>query len=88
MFNLQRFGSNDTITSSREGKLVVEFYDSDNRTVTFDNPRSDLTAADVNAVVNYMKTNQPVIGDKHGASIVGASSYKTVEKISTKLDLS
>jgi len=88
MFNLQRFGSNDTITSSREGKLVVEFYDSDNRTVTFDNPRSDLTAADVNAVVNYMKTNQPVIGDKTGASIVGASSYKTVEKTSTKLDLS
>lgn len=88
MFNLQRFGSNDTITSSREGKLVVEFYDSDNRTVTFDNPRNDLTAADVNAVVNYMKTNQPVIGDKTGASIVGASSYKTVEKTNTKLDLS
>lgn len=88
MFNLQRFGSNDTITSSREGKLVVEFYDSDNRTVTFDNPRPDLTAADVNAVVNYMKTNQPVIGDKTGASIVGASSYKTVEKTNTKLDLS
>ena len=88
MFDIQRFGSNDTITSSREGKLVVEFYDSDNRTVTFDNPRSNLTANDINTVVEWMKTNQPVIGDKTGASIVGASSYKTVEKTTTKLDIS
>lgn len=87
MFNLQMFGTNDTITSSREGKLVVEFYDGDNRTISIDNPKSDLTATQINNVVNYIKENQPIIGDKTGASVVGASSYKTIEKTERKLDL-
>ncbi len=86
MFDIQRFA--DTVTSSREGKLVVEFYDGDNRTLPIDNPKSDLTAAQINAVVQQMITDQPLIGDKAGASIVGASSFKIVEKTETKLDLS
>ena len=88
MFDIQMFGNNDTITSSREGNLVIEFYDSDNRTIKIDNPRNNLTAADVNAVVEAMKTSQPIIGDKTGASIVGASSFEILEKTETKLDLS
>lgn len=88
MFDIQRFGTNDTITSSREGNLVIEFYDSDNRTIKIDNPRNDLTAADVNAVVEAIKASQPIIGDKAGASVVGASSFKILEKTETKLDLS
>ena len=87
MFNLQMFGDNDTITSSREGKLVVEFYDGDNRTVTIDNPKTNATAAQVNAVVDWMKVNQPIVGDKTGASLTGASSYKIIEKTERKLDL-
>lgn len=86
MFDIQRFA--DTITSSREGKLVVEFYDSDNRTLTIDNPKTNLTAAQINTFVEQLKTDQPLIGDKTGASIVGASSFKTIEKTETKLDLS
>lgn len=88
MFDIQRFGTNDTITSSREGNLVIEFYDSDNRTIKIDNPRNDLTAADVNAVVEAIKASQPIIGDKAGASVVGASSFEILEKTETKLDLS
>ena len=88
MFNIQRFGDNDTVTSSREGSLVVSFYDSDNRTIKIDNPRNDLTAADINAVVEVMKTTQPIIGDKTGASVVGAESFKILEKTTTQLDLS
>ena len=86
MFDIQRFA--DTITSSREGKLVVEFYDSDNRTLTIDNPKTNLTAAQINTFVEQLKTDQPLIGDKTGASIVGASSFNTIEKTETKLDLS
>ena len=86
MFDIQRFA--DTITSSREGKLVVEFYDSDNRTLTIDNPKTNLTAARINTFVEQLKTDQPLISDKTGASIVGASSFKIVEKTETKLDLS
>lgn len=86
MFDIQRFA--DTVSSSREGKLVISFYDSDDRTVTIDNPKSNLTAAQINAFVETMKTDQPVIGDRSGASVVGASSFKIVEKTETKLDLS
>ena len=88
MFDIQRFGTNDTITSSSEGKLVVNFYDSDDRTITIDNPRSDLTATDINAVVDALKVSQAIIGDKTGASVVGASSFKMVEKTVTHLDIS
>ena len=86
MFEIQRFA--DTVSSSREGKLVIAFYDSDDRTITVDNPKNNLTAADINAVVQQMIIDQPVIGDKTGASIVGANSFKIVEKMETKLDLS
>ena len=88
MFNLQMFGDNDTITSSREGKLVVKFYDGDDRTVTIDNPKTNLTASQVKAVVDYMIENQPLIGDKAGASITGAGdTFKIIEKTERKLDL-
>ena len=85
MFDVQLFA--DTVTSSCEGKLVVEFYDGDNRTLSVPNPKTNLTATQVNAVVNQMVTDQPLIGDKFGASIVGASSFKVIEKTETKLDL-
>ena len=88
MFNLQMFGDNDTITSSREGKFVVKFYDGDDRTVTIDNPKTNLTATQVKAVVDYMIENQPLIGDKAGASITGAGdTFKIIEKTERKLDL-
>ena len=86
MFNIQRFA--DTITSSREGKLEVKFYDGDTRTIQVDNPKSNLTAAQINAVVAQMKIDQPIIGDKTGASIVGANKFEIYEKTELKLDLS
>ena len=89
MFDIQRFGANDTVTSSSELKIVMEFYDSDNRTITMDNPIPTLTSAEVNAVVDWMKTNQPIVGDKsNSASLVGASSCKAIDKTVTQLDLS
>ena len=87
MFDIQRFGDNDTVVSSNEGTLLAEFYDSDDRQIKIDDPRDDLTAADVNAVVDWMKQNQPIIGDKTGASVVGAKSFEIVEKTSIYLDI-
>lgn len=87
MFDIQLFGNNDTVTSSREGKLVVSFYDSDDRTITIDNPRTDLTATDINNLVTLMSATQPIIGDKTGASVVGAESFKIYEKEVRILDL-
>lgn len=87
MFEIQRFGDNDTIVSSNEGILLVNFYDSDDRTIKVDNPKSNLTASEINAVVDWMKQNQPIIGDKTGASVVGAKSFDIVEKTTIHLDI-
>ena len=85
MFDVQLFA--DTVTSSCEGKLVVEFYDGDNRTLSVPDPKTNLTSAQVNAFVNQMVIDQPIVGDKFGSSVVGASSFKVIEKTETKLDL-
>lgn len=87
MFELQRFGSNDTVVSSNEGVLLVNFYDSDDRSIKIDNPKDDLTSAQINSVVDWMKVNQPIIGDKTGASIVGAKSFTITERTTTYLDI-
>ena len=87
MFDIQRFGDNDTVVSSNEGILTVNFYDSDDRQIKIDDPKSNLTATNVNAVVDWMKANQPIIGDKTGASVVGAKSFETVEKTTIYLDI-
>ena len=86
MFDIQRFA--DTVTSSREGKLVVKFYDGDDRTITIYDPRDNLSAAELNDFVGNMIENQPIIGDKAGASLAGsANSFKIIEKTERKLDL-
>ena len=85
MFDIQLFA--DTITSSSTGNLLVEFYDGDTRTVDVPDPRDDLTATEINAFVEKLKTDQPIIGDKTGASITGASKFTIVDKIDVKFDL-
>ena len=86
MFDIQRFA--DTVTSATTGNLIVEFYDGDNRTLAIDDPRDDLTASEINGFVNnVLKTTQPIIGDKTGASITGASKFTIVRKTDVKFDL-
>jgi len=87
-FDIQRFGDNDIVTSSREGNLLVKFYDGDTRTLKIDNPKSDLNATVLNNFVsNILVATQPVVGDKTGASIVSAEYFKIIEKTDRKLDL-
>ena len=77
----------DTIKSSSELKLVYGFYDSDDRTMTLQNPKSNLTAAQIKAVGTLAATTNPIIGDKAGAACVGIKSAKTLQKTVTYLDL-
>ena len=78
----------DTIKSSNELNLVFGFYDNDTRTVTLDNPKPNLTAADIKGVETFAKTNYPIIGDKGGARVTSIQSAKITEKTSINLDLS
>ena len=75
----------DKITNSTTLKLLAGFVDEDDRTIRLSNPRSNLTAADINAL-NELAT--PVlIGDKYGATF---SRFKTAlieQRQRTELDL-
>jgi len=86
MFDIQRFA--DTVTSSSVGNLVVKFYDGDTRTLPIDDPRSDLTATEINEFVQVLKDTQPIIGDKTGAAVTGAEKFTIVDKTDVKFDLS
>lgn len=77
----------DTVKSANELKMEFGFYDNDTRTVTLDNPRSDLTADDIHGIADYAKANQPIIGDKAGTRVVGINSAKIREKTTVYLDL-
>lgn len=77
----------DTIKSSNELKMVAGFYDSDDRTITLQNPKANLAKADIKTFETVASTTQAIIGDKTGAAFVGIKSAKTVQKTKTDLDL-
>lgn len=77
----------DKVTRTSELKLDFAFFDGDSRTVSVDNPRSDVTVAQLLAVGNAAKTTQAIIGDKASAACVGLQGAKAVAKEVTTLDL-
>lgn len=54
-----------TIKTSSSLVLTAEFTDEDTRTITQDNPRSDITAADIASIQSAAQN--VLIGDKTGA---------------------
>lgn len=77
----------DKVSTSNELKLDFAFYDGDNRVITLDNPRDDITVAELLAVGNTVKTTGALIGDKAGAACVGLRGAKAISKTTTQLDL-
>jgi hypothetical protein len=77
----------DTIKSASELKLEAYFQDNDTRIITVDNPKSDLTAAQIKAVGVTMKTTNAILGDKGGADVMGFRTAKTITTTRTDLDL-
>lgn len=77
----------DKVTTTNELKLEAGFYDNDTRTITLDNPKSNLTKADITAVGTLAAATNPIIGDKGGAAFVKFNSAKIYEKTVTNLDL-
>lgn len=68
-------------------QLVAEFTDGDDRTLSLDNPKATLTAAEINAVSAYAKTNNILIGDKAGAEFSRFKSAKKIAQTTKYLDL-
>ena len=66
--------------------LVAEFHDGDTRTITLDNPKSNLTAEEILDTTNGAK--EVLIGDKTGAPFLRWASAKKISATTTYLDLS
>lgn len=87
MFNLQLFGTNDTLTSSKELKLTYAFADGDTRITNLPNPRTNLTATNIQSTAEVLATTQAFVGDKNSAAFTGITSAVIVEQTKRKLDL-
>lgn len=81
----------DIIKNKSSLQLVAEFYDSDDRTFNLDNPNATMTAsamaASINAIGDYAKTNNVLIGDKDGAAFQRFKSAKRITNQSIIFDL-
>ncbi len=69
-------------------QLVAEFTDGDDRTITVDNPKATVSAADINAVSAYAKENKIIVGDKAGADFTRIKTAKKIAQTTKYLDLS
>ena len=77
----------DVINSRSVLQIVQGFSDGDDRTMTIDNPRSDVSPADLTAVQTYIKNNNLVLGDKNGAAFTNFKSAKKITQTTRYLDL-
>lgn len=81
-------GTDDTITSGSDLKLVYEFIDGDTRITTLPNPRLNLTQNDLDTAMNELVTSQVFVGDKDGGAFDKFADNEVIQWTKTKLDLS
>lgn len=74
----------DIVKQTESLKLLAGFADEDDRTITVNNPRSGITAADINALAEL--ATPVLIGDKFGAAFTRFKSATYVTKAETTLD--
>lgn len=77
----------DTVTSSANLKINWQFADGDTRMATAPNPKNDLTAQQVQAIIDNAVTNGLLVGDKAGAALSGVVQVYTENQTKTKIDL-
>ena len=75
----------DQVKHSKQIKLVAGFVDGDDRAITLDNPKDNVTAEEINALEADAVT--AIIGDKAGADFKEWKSASVVETKVTTLDL-
>lgn len=77
----------DVVKSSYILKINLGFADGDTRIINLDNPKRNLTAAQVHEVSQYIKNNNLLLGDKYGADSAGILTADIVESTKRTLDL-
>ena len=77
----------DTVTTKSTLQNVLGFADGDTRTINIDDPKDNLTAADVRAWVQFAIDNQLLLSDKSGAALTGVESSKIIDGSHTKVSM-
>lgn len=72
----------DIVKTRKTLSLQAKFADEDTRTITLDNPKNGLTAAQIKAV-----DGNTIIGDKAGAAFVRWETAKIVNATTTYYDI-
>lgn len=75
----------NTTKQSKQLKLLAGFNDGDERTISYDNPRSNITASDINAL-NSLAAGV-IVGDKYGAPFSSFKDANIVTTLQVDLDL-
>ena len=75
----------DKTTSTNELKIVAGFADGDERTIRYPNPKSNITAEQINAL--NASASSVLIGDKYGAPFNMFLDASIISKTTTKLDI-
>ena len=71
------------VTQSSKLSIVAEFTDDDTRTLTLDNPKSTLTAEDIQTA--QTAASKILIGDKQGAPFYRFKDVNKIETVTTKM---
>ena len=90
MIDLQLFGDDDTVTSAKVLALGFKRSDSSIQYLRMTNPRSDITATEAKAAMEYLTTNELLL-DSKDESVFSDSAILTAYTQSTitrDLDLS
>jgi len=74
----------DQITTKNTLKLLAGFVDEDDRTITLDDPKENLTWSDISAVANL--SSNVLIGDKFQAKFSRFKEAKYVDTTITELE--
>ena len=74
----------DTMKTTRQLKLLAGFADEDDRTITIDDPKQNLTWADIEA---FQAVSFVLIGDKYGAAFTRYKEAKYVDTTLTTIDV-
>lgn len=75
----------DTAKTTTTLNLEAEFVDGDTRSITLDNPKSDLTEQQIDALSPIMV--KCLKGDKNGALFLRWKVAKIVQKTTTQFDM-
>ena len=77
----------DKVKSSYILKIKLGFADGDTRVINLNNPRNDLTAAEIYEVSQFIKNNNLLLGDKYEADSAGILFADKIASTKTTLDI-